>query len=566
MGKQMMPVGVDDFAMLRENDYYYIDKTGMIKELLETRGQVNLFTRPRRFGKSINMSMLRCFFEIGSDKRLFDGLNIAKEQDLCEKYMGQFPVISISLKQVNGNSYEDAKANVWNVISTEAKRLSFLLDSDRLDELDKNDLNELRNKQGLIDASLYQLSYLLYKHYGRKVIILIDEYDAPIQKAYEKDYYDEMVTLIRQLFGYAFKSNEALYFGVLTGCMRISKESIFSDLNNPTMYTLTDDICDEWFGFTDQEVQALLDNFGLTEYYDITKNWYDGYRIGNTDIYCPWDVINWCRQLLFSSDKLPRNYWANVSENGIVYTFVEKADATTKDDLEVLSRGGCVSKQLKFELTYKEIYSSIDNLWSILFTAGYLTVKGRNGDGTYQLAIPNKEVLEIFGEKVSAWFLTKVQGGLLDLYKVFDEEDAAGIEIQINECLKESVSFMDGGNTEEQKESFYHGLLLGLVKGRNCWIVKSNREAYTRTFTEGSGASSGGNGRADIILIDRVRESGIIIEVKHAAESSMLDAKAREGRNQIDDLDYDEYFLGYDISGIVKYGIAFNKRTCRVVK
>ncbi len=321
-----MPIGIDDFEKVRTGDYYYIDKTGMIKELLESYGEVNLFTRPRRFGKSINMSMLQKFFEIGIDKSLFDGLDISKETELCEKYMGQFPVIFISLKQVTGASYEKAEANVWDIIKTEARRFPFLRESDKLCEADRNDFQKMCNGQGLIDSSLYHLSRMLHLHYGKKVIILIDEYDAPLQKAYENHYYDEMVKLIRQLFGYALKSNGFLQFGVLTGCMRVSysgtstgssavsmgRESLFSDLNNPTMYTLVDDICDEWFGFTDQEVRQLLGDFNLDEYYDITKDWYDGYRIGTTDIYCPWGVINWCRQLLSSSDREPKNFWANM--------------------------------------------------------------------------------------------------------------------------------------------------------------------------------------------------------------------------------------------------------------
>ncbi|MCD7819276.1 MAG: AAA family ATPase, partial [Lachnospiraceae bacterium] len=383
MEKKKMPIGVDDFAEMMTQGFYYVDKTGMIKELLENWGKVNLFTRPRRFGKSVNMSMLKYFFEIGTNPELFDGLEISKEAKLCGEYMGRYPVISVSLKQVNGESFQTAEENIRGIVSREAMRFPFLLESEGLDEDDRRDLRRLRRGEGLLDDSIYILSRLLYKHFGQKVIILIDEYDAPLQKAYENGYYDDMVRLIRQLFGYALKSNEFMYFSVLTGCMRISRESIFSDLNNPTLYTLVDDVCDEWFGFTDSEVKKLLDALNLTEYYEMTKKWYDGYRIGSTDIYCPWDVINWCRQLLLDSDKKPRNYWANVSENEIVYQFVEMADDTTKHDLEVLSEGGYVDRELSFELTYKDLGSSIDNLWSVLFTTGYLTQHGHNEDGTY---------------------------------------------------------------------------------------------------------------------------------------------------------------------------------------
>ncbi|MCD8104801.1 MAG: ATP-binding protein [Lachnospiraceae bacterium] len=550
--KKRMPIGIDDFATIRTDDFYYIDKTGMIKELLNNWGLVNLFTRPRRFGKSINISMLQRFFEIGTDKSLFDGLEISKETELCEKYMGQFPVISISLKQVNGDTYEEAKANIWKIIQTEARRFSFLMDSDRLNVFDKDDLLRLINGNGLIDSSLYDLSSLLSRHYGKKVIILIDEYDAPLQKAYENDYYKRMTLLIRQIFGYALKSNSSLHFAVLTGCMRVSKESLFSDLNNPTMYTLMDEVCDEWFGFTDQEVQKLLEDYDLSQYYDITKDWYDGYRIGITDIYCPWDVINWCRQLLASSDREPKNYWANMSENDTIYRFIEKTGENTRYDLEVLSEGKTIDKPLSFEFTYKDIYSGIDNLWSVLFTTGYLTQRGRNQDETWRLAIPNREIRRVFREQVQKWFLRRIEGGLQDLYKAFDDGMADKIEDCINLCLKESISFMDGGNSEEQKESSYHMLLLGMVQGRPGWLVKSNREA--------------GKGRADIIIINRLNNSGVIIEVKHTEDAGKLQAKAGEACRQIKDMDYNEYFLGFQINKIEEYGIAFCGKICKVLK
>ncbi|MCD8019169.1 MAG: ATP-binding protein [Clostridiales bacterium] len=504
MLKKKMPIGIDDFAEIVTQGFYYVDKTGMIKELLDNWGKVNLFTRPRRFGKTINMSMLRYFFEIGTDKSLFDGLEISKETKLCDEYMGQFPVISITLKQVTGRTYEVAEQNLWKQIRKAARKYPFLLKSDRLDDVDREDLNELRTAEGMIDDSLAVLSDILYKHYGRKVIILIDEYDAPLQKAYENDYYDDMVKLIRQLFGYALKSNESSYFRELPGCMRNSIESIFAELNNPKLYTLLDDRCDERFGFTDKEVGNMLDYYGLSGYHETIKSWYDGYQVGRNDIYCPWDVINYCDQLINESDKKPKNYWANVSENNIVYQFVDMADETTRYDLETLSEGKCVDKEISHELTYKDIGESIDNLWSVLFTTGYLTQRGRNEDGTYKLAIPNSEVRSIFNQQIKKWFFASVEGGLQGLYKAIDSGTVEVIEEQINLCLKTSISFMDGGNTEEMKESFYHGLLLGLVKGRRGWVVKSNREAR--------------NGRADIILIDRSKNTGIVLEVKHAVQ------------------------------------------------
>ncbi|MCD7867638.1 MAG: ATP-binding protein [Clostridiales bacterium] len=547
-----MPIGIDDFAKIRTDNFYYIDKTGMIKELLNSWGEVNLFTRPRRFGKSINMSMLRNFFEIGTDKCLFDGLEISRETELCKEYMGQFPVIAISLKQVNGATYEEAKENIWKVIKTEARRHSFLQESDRLDEDERKDFRDIKTGKSLLDSSLYDLSYLLCRHYGKKVIILIDEYDAPLQKAFEKGYYEEMVILIRQLFGYALKSNEFLYFGVLTGCMRVSKESLFSDLNNPTLYTMLDEMCDEWFGFTDRDVQKLLGDYDLSQYYDITKDWYDGYRIGVTDIYCPWDVINWCRQLLLSSDREPKNYWVNMSENDLIYRFIEKSGDNTRYDLELLSEGNTVDKVLLPDLTYRDVYSGIDNLWSVLFTTGYLTQRGRNKDGTYRLAIPNREILRVFREQVQKWFMIRIEGGLQDLYRAFDDGKADKIEECMNTCLKESISFMDGGNTEKQREAAYHMLLIGMLKGRSGWLVKSNREA--------------GNGRADIIIINRLKSSGIIIEVKYADDGKRLQDKVEEACCQIRDMNYMEYFSGFQITKIEEYGIAFNGKKCKVRK
>ncbi len=415
-----MPVGVDDFAKLRTNHFYYVDKTGLIRELLENWGEVNLFTRPRRFGKSINMSMLKCFFEIGTDPHLFDDLEISKHKELCEEYLGRYPVISLSLKQVNGFTFEEAQTQLWSVITEAAEQLDYLQDSRILNARDRRKLYDLSEGKGNQQEGLRLMSRLLWKHYGRKVIILIDEYDAPLQKAYENGYYDEMVRLIRQLFGYALKTNESLYFSVLTGCMRVSKESIFSDLNNPKLYTLLDERCDEWFGFTDGEVRQLLDSLGLGEYYETARDWYDGYQVGQSGIYCPWDVINYCDQLLSDSDKTPKNYWANVSENAIVYQFVEMADETTRSDLEVLSEGRFVDREISSELTYQDMGNNIDNLWSVLFTTGYLTQHGRNEDGTYRLAIPNREVRSIFDQQLKKWFLTKVEGGLGELYQALD--------------------------------------------------------------------------------------------------------------------------------------------------
>lgn len=552
MEKKRPPVGMEDFEDLLAGGFYYIDKTLMIKELLNNWSKVNLFTRPRRFGKSLNMSMLRAFFETGTDKSLFDGLAIAEESALCEKYMGQYPVISISLKQVKGRTYEDARTQMWATVSMEAERLSYLQNSEKIDGADKETFHNIRIGKGNLEISLLQLSRLLFKHYRRKVIILIDEYDVPLQKAEAAGYYTDMAELISQFFGYGMKTNSNMFFAVVTGCLRISKESIFTGFNNTKVHTIADDRYDEWFGFTHAEVQRMLDYYGLAEYNDITKEWYDGYRFGRINVYCPWDVINWCDQLLNSADHTPRNFWANTSSNDIVLRFVEAADETTRAEIEELSEGGSIDKDIQMELTYAEIDQDIDNLWSILFTTGYLTHCGRNDDGTYRLVIPNREISNLFDRQIRRWFYTQIENGLQPLFKAFDDNDPMAVEQTINSCMGGSISFMDGGNTDERKETFYHGLLLGMLRGRRRWRVKSNREA--------------GNGRADIILIDRVSQSGHIIEVKYASCFAELEAKSLQGLCQIDDTLYDEYFLDSDIEKIYHYGIAFHKKKCKVSK
>jgi len=553
MEKKIMPVGIDNFAEFHQMGYYYVDKTGMIQELLESPGKVNLFTRPRRFGKSLNMSMLKYFFEIGTDKNLFDGLAISRETELCEKYMGQFPVISITLKQVTGSTYTAAEKNLWKEIRKAARSFPFLLKSDKLDDQDKEDLKNLRNGTGMIDDSLAVLSDLLYKHYGKKVIILIDEYDAPLQRAYQKGYYDAMVDLIRQIFGYALKSNDSLFFSVLTGILRISKESIFSDLNNPKLYTMLDDRCDEWFGFTDDEVRKLLDDNGINEHYNTVKNRYDGYRIGQNSIYCPWDVVNYCDQLLNDFDKEPRNYWANVSENGIIRTFAEKADSITRDEIGSLMEGKTVNKKLVQELTYRDMTNNIDNIWSILFTTGYLTQRGRNADGTYELCIPNCEVQDIFKHQIEEWFREKVlddTDGMKILYTALDSGNAEALEDSLNYYLGASVSYMDGG-TLDDKEKFYHGLLLGMLLPRKEWELKSNREA--------------GKGRSDIAAFQLRTKDAFIIEIKYSKEEADLPADAQEAIAQINRMQYDQYFRMRNPRTLRHFGIAFCKKLCKVV-
>ncbi len=401
------PVGIESFAELIKQDFYYVDKTGMVKELLENWGKVNLFTRPRRFGKSLTMSMLKSFFEIETDKNLFRGLAISQETALCERYMGQYPVISLSLKQVKGKNYEAACAQMWNLIKAEAERFDYLQDSDRLNARDKANMMNLSEGIGSLEESLYLMSRLLYKHHGKKVIILIDEYDVPLQKAETNGYYDDMTDLISQFFGYGMKTNDYVLFSVITGCLRIAKESIFTGFNNPKVHTIVDDQYDEWFGFTDEEVRQMLHYYELYEYYETTREWYDGYLFGSVNVYCPWDVINWCDQLRRSQNHTPQNFWSNTSSNDMVLRFVELADETTKAELEELSEGKSIDKDIQMELTYAEIDKSIDNLWSVLFMTGYLTHCGRNEDGTYRLVIPNREISNLFEQQIKNWFYKK---------------------------------------------------------------------------------------------------------------------------------------------------------------
>ncbi|MCD8015819.1 MAG: ATP-binding protein [Lachnospiraceae bacterium] len=552
MERKRMPVGVDQFEKIRLQDFYYVDKTGMIKELLEKWGEVNLFTRPRRFGKSLNMSMLKSFFAIGTDKSIFEGLSISKETELCEEYLGQFPVISITLKQVTGTTMTAAKEQLWEQIAEIADGFRFLGESEKLSPRDKNIFQKLCVGEGNLEASLKQLSRMLYKYYGKKVIILIDEYDAPLQRAYEKGYYDPMVDLIRQLFGYALKSNEYLFFSVLTGIMRVSKESIFSDLNNPKLYTLLDDNCDEWFGFTDDEVRKLLDDNGLSEFYETVNNWYDGYRVGQGNIYCPWDVINYCEQLLTNSDKTPRNYWANVSENGIIRTFAEMADSITRDQIGSLMEGRKVNKNIVQELTYRDMTNNLENIWSVLFTTGYLTWRGRLEDGSYELCIPNNEVADIFKTQISDWFQEKVRedtDGLNIFYAALDSGDAQSLEDCLNYYLGAAVSYMDGG-TLDDKEKFYHGLVLGLLLPRKEWEFQSNRES--------------GKGRSDIAAFGLRTKEALIIEMKYSNKETELLADAQEALDQINRMQYDQIFSMRKPKTLRHFGIAFYKKLCSV--
>ncbi len=560
--KAKLPMGIEDFKRIRSEEFYYIDKTGLIRELLENESYINLFTRPRRFGKSLNMSMLKYFFEIGSDSTLFNGLEISKETELCAKYMGKFPVISITLKGASGRTFEEAMGMLRNIIGNEAMRFQFLLQSKQLTEIEHKRYEALINidKTGsytmsdeLLKNSLLILSQLLQKHYNQNVVILIDEYDVPLDKAYQSGYYDAMVELIRVLFGNAFKTNGSLHLAVLTGCLRISKESIFTGLNNFKVYTVKDVRYKEYFGFTDQEVKQMLEYYGFTDQYNAVKEWYDGYLFGNLGIYCPWDVINYCGDLRDASVEKPQNYWVNTSSNNIIRKFIDRADNTTKDEIEQLIHGKSIKKKIRQELTYRDLDSKIDNLWSILFTTGYLTQCGiQKGDFT-ELVIPNKEIQWIFEEQIQEWFEAEVGKDinmLKEFGRAFEENNIDGIEKGLTSYLRKTISIRDTNAKKEMKENFYHGILLGLFAGMNNWRVKSNAEA--------------GEGYSDISIEIDDKEIGIIIEVKYA-EKAAFDSTCKEALEQIQNRNYEELLIDDGMTVIRKYGIACYKKRCKVI-
>ena len=563
-----LPVGIENFEEIRKLGFYYIDKTRLIEQLLQGWGKVTLFTRPRRFGKTLNMSMLRSFFEIGMDKSLFDGLYISGNKVLCDEHMGKYPVIFLSFKGVEGLTYDEAFDALVRVIGKEISRVSFLADSDKLTMLEREQYKGLTiiedgsfvfSKDKLI-SSLQLLSQLLYKHYGQKVVILIDEYDVPLDKAFQNGYYKEMVSLIRGLFGQALKTNEFLQFAVLTGCLRVSKESIFTGLNNFEINSIVDIDHDEQFGFTDDEVMKLLSDYDRSERYHDAKEWYDGYHFGNADIYCPWDVINFAKKLVSDPSARPSAFWINSSGNDMVKRFVDKADQTTRDEIEKLVAGGFVEKQLRLDLTYDEIDSTIDNLWSVLFTTGYLTKIGEvkvpdSESYAYKLVIPNKEVREVFILQIQEWFkavVAKDDDTMKLLSRAILDKDEKQIARQLNIVMSRMISILDTKAPDAMKENFYHGLLLGLLRGSNPdWLIKSNRES--------------GDGFSDILIEPEDPDAGIVIEVKYAKEMKELDAACEAAMAQIKNKRYDEALRDEGRCDILAYGIAFCRKRCRVV-
>ena len=556
-----LPVGIDDFRKLRESNFYYVDKTRLIEQLLLNWSEVTLFTRPRRFGKTLNMSMLKSFFEIGTDKTLFDGLYISGNKELCDDYMGKYPVIFLSFKGVEGLEFASAKRMLCTIIEREIDRHYYLKISDALTDEDRTLFTKMLHGQAdNIEDSIRMLSQLLYKHYGQKVVILIDEYDVPLDKAFQNGYYKEMVSLIRGLFGQALKTNEFLQFAVLTGCLRVSKESIFTGLNNFEINSIVDIDHDEQFGFTDDEVMKLLSDYDRSERYPDVKEWYDGYHFGNADIYCPWDVINFAKKLVSDPSARPSAFWINSSGNDMVKRFVDKADQTTRDEIEKLVAGGFVEKQLRLDLTYDEIDNTIDNLWSVLFTTGYLTKIGEvkvpdSESYAYRLVIPNKEVREVFVLQIQEWFKAVVANEndtMKLLSKAILDKDEQQIARQLNIVMSRMISILDTKAPDDMKENFYHGLLLGLLRGSNPdWLIKSNRES--------------GDGFSDILIMPEDPDAGIVIEVKYAKEMKELDAACEAAMAQIKNKRYDEALRDEGRCDILAYGIAFCRKRCRVV-
>ena len=555
MNNVKLPVGIDQFDKLIKSGFYYVDKTRLIEQLLQNWGEVNLFTRPRRFGKTLNMSMLKSFFEIGADKTLFDQLYIAANKELCEEHMGQYPVIFLSLKGVDGLNFEEAKSMLKITIRTEAQRHYELKKSEKVSEENRKLFNDILSGQDeRIEDSLRMLSQILFEHYGKKSIILIDEYDVPLDKAFQHGYYKEMVSLLRGLFGQALKTNEFLQFAVLTGCLRVSKESIFTGLNNFKVLSIADVRFDEQFGFTDEEVRKLLKDYDLEDYFSEAKEWYDGYHFGNADIYCPWDVINYVEHLQYDPEAEPEAFWINSSGNDLVKRFVAKADQTTKDEIEQLIAGDVIEKKIRQDLTYDEIDQSIDNLWSILFTTGYLTQTGRAERGIYKLMIPNKEVKEVFIDQIQQWFDQTVvndEDRMSSFYQSFAQGKAKDVQDQLTSILAETISILDTKARNEEKENFYHGMMLGLLRNRRNWIVRSNVES--------------GEGFVDILIKPEDPDEGILIELKYSKTFDGLEKACERAMEQIKDRRYDEALREEGRIHILAYGIAFCKKRCKVV-
>ena len=552
-----LPVGIENFEEIRTKGFYYVDKTELIRDLLNSWGKVNLFTRPRRFGKTLNMSMLKYFFEIGTDSALFDGLAISREKALCDRHMGKYPVVFLSLKGVDGLNFETAYEEFCKLIRNEAFRLRFLNDSEKITDVEKESFRHILNgdySEKDIRSSLQTMCNLLEKHYGQKVVLLIDEYDVPLDKAFNHGYYREMVDLIRSMFGAALKTNDSIFMAVLTGCLRISKESIFTGLNNFKVLSIMDTRFDEHFGFTDSEVMRLLADYNLSDHFDVTKSWYDGYRFGDADVYCPWDVVNYVDLLKADPKAKPRAFWINTSGNDLVKRFVDKADKTTQGEIERLINGEAIEKNVRSELTYNEIDDSIDNLWSVLFTTGYLTKDGETDDGKLRLVIPNREVREVFILQIQEWFrktFVRDDKPMRDFCQACQTGDVETIQKHLNLVMTRMISILDTKARDDQKENFYHGLLLGLLRSDPTWLIMSNVES--------------GDGFSDILIEPDDPDAGIIIEVKYSPTFAGLDETCKKALEQVKTRRYDEKLRNEGRENLIAYGIAFNRKRCKAV-
>lgn len=560
-----LPIGIEFFDEMIKNQYYYVDKTGMISELLRSGGKVTLFTRPRRFGKSLNMSMLKNFFSLQGDKRIFNELQISRDKQVCEEYMGKFPVISISLKSVDGFAYRDAYEMLCATIGNEAMKFQYLMDSTKLTDREKEQYGLLikggdripfEMDEVTLTGSLKTLSLLLEKHHGKQTVLLIDEYDVPLSKASEHGYYKEMAMLIRKLFEQVLKTNESLKLAVLTGCMRISKESIFTGLNNFEVLSVADVRFDEYFGFTDKEVRKLLEYYHLSDKYQQVKEWYDGYQFGNVEVYCPWDVMNYCVTLLADPNAEPQNYWINTSSNEAVRRFIRESDnsGTIRREIEGLVAGECIIKELHQELTYEDMYQTIDNIWSVLFTTGYLTQRGRSEGNIFRLAIPNREIRNIFTTQIMQLFRENVKkdGELLNRFcEALENGNTESAEKCFGEYLRKTISIRDTSVRKEMKENFYHGILLGILGIKENWIVRSNRES--------------GEGYSDILIETDDTAMGIVIEMKYAEDGNLQKA-AEKALKQIESKQYEEALYDEGIEQILRYGIACYKKRCKILR
>lgn len=560
MEQLRLPVGIEDFAEIRRHGYYYVDKTQLIEQVLNRRNKVSLFTRPRRFGKTLNMSMLQHFFEIGTDPKFFRGLSISKNNELCEKHMGKYPVVSISLKSIHADSYAKAKAQLIKLVNREARRVQFLLDSDRLTAVDKALFSELLDREMEEDtlvSSLQELTELLEIHFGQQVIVLIDEYDVPLAKANQNGYYDEMALLLRNFFENVLKTNDSLEFAVLTGCLRIAKESIFTGLNNFKVYSITDTDYDETFGFVDDEVKKMLKSLNQQDHYEEVKEWYDGYRFGNTDVYCPWDVVNYCADHLTTPNATPKNYWLNTSGNEVINHFIDSVgepQKLAKTELERLVSGNVVRKRINETITYKELYSTIDNLWSTLFMTGYLTQRGSEDDGRYRLVIPNREIRNIVTDNILSLFQDEVKkdGQMANAFcQALMEGKEKEVERLLTAYMDKTISIRDTFVRKSIKENFYHGILLGILSFKTGWEVSSNRES--------------GTGFSDILIEIDDSDIGIVIEVKYSDDEDQLEKDCKEALKQIKDRDYTQKLRDAGFHKILKYGIACQIKTCKVL-